>query len=96
MSGSVEVGSGAHMSRKDARTGRIATVRRSGVMYAIAPVYAWHVSSCVQCTYSAHAVHAQCTCSARQHLVHTGRPSHLEPGCAATQRRDRHGQGACR
>jgi hypothetical protein len=54
MSGSVEVGSGAHMSRKDARTGRIATVRRSGVMYAIAPV----MRGTFRCACSARAVHA--------------------------------------
>jgi len=55
-SGSVEVGRGAHMRRKEARTGRIATVRRSGVMYAIAPVMrgAWRVCMHTQCTRSAH------------------------------------------
>ena len=94
MSGSVEVGSGAHMSRKDARTGRIATVRRSGVMYAIAPV--------MRGTFRVHAVHTQCTRSA--HAVHTqrrqqssfGPPSHLVPDCVAIRRRGRRGRGACR
>ena len=57
ISGRVEVGSGAHISRNEARTGRIATVRRSGVMYAIAPVHAW-----------ARAVHTPCT-----HALHTRR-----------------------